>query len=488
MIKILFICHGNILILSNRIALGRQEKKRLAKLYGREREIDKYTDDGLELLTELGNIFIYSYQKLAFFAQNPKSEEAQKIINKKFTFVICDECHFFYNDALFNPYTQICLDFMIKYLRDTIRIYMTATPDEIFGYIIGEEINFLYKNGWPRNVKELPVYQINADYGYIDVVTFQDDKELEEMVQDSGDEKWIIFVTKKEHGKRLLNQFSSRDMKAAFITSDSKKKEQEGHIAYVTLVERQSFEEKVLIATSVIDNGVNIKDKMVKNMVIFEHDQTRFLQMLGRIRVTDGQRIQLYIPRVHKKDVSLHLSQCVRDLRAFDKLMDNPLAFYREYIGQETDMIRIKGMYFWDQQGHVIPNYCFYNKLKLYDLQFWARIKKQMDEGCENAGLAEVCHWLGLTLEDVRSYHSEEKKTAEQELIDYMEASIGRVKKDKFSHEFSRLSVHAYGLRKEDKVRNPEYGLNIMKKVLKEHHLPYSIINKRDGWYIERTD
>ena len=69
-----------------------------------------------------------------------------------------------------------------------------------------------------------------------------------------------------------------------------------------------------------------------------------------------------------------------------------------------------------------------------------------------------------------------------------MEASIGRVKKDEFSHEFSRLSVHAYGLRKEDKVRNPEYGLNIMKKVLKEHHLPYSIINKRDGWYIERTD
>ncbi|MBR0290382.1 MAG: hypothetical protein IJQ82_15530 [Selenomonadaceae bacterium] len=51
----------------------------------------------------------------------------------------------------------------------------------------------------------------------------------------------------------------------------------------------------MLIATSVLDNGVNLKDSTIKHVVIDMLDQTEFIQMLGRVRISGNATVNLYV-------------------------------------------------------------------------------------------------------------------------------------------------------------------------------------------------
>lgn len=64
---------------------------------------------------------------------------------------------------------------------------------------------------------------------------------------------------------------------------------------------------KVLITTSVLDNGFSIEDDNVKNIVICTDDKTEFLQELGRKRINKdkGETVNLYIRVVTKEALKL---------------------------------------------------------------------------------------------------------------------------------------------------------------------------------------
>ena len=58
---------------------------------------------------------------------------------------------------------------------------------------------------------------------------------------------------------------------------------------------KQSFSCRVLISTSILDCGINVIDDAVRNIAIFNVEKTAFMQMLGRVRVRDNQKLRLYI-------------------------------------------------------------------------------------------------------------------------------------------------------------------------------------------------
>lgn len=59
-----------------------------------------------------------------------------------------------------------------------------------------------------------------------------------------------------------------------------------------------------MLATTVIDNGINIVDREVKNVVIDFHDQINIIQPLGRKRIQPGEKITLYIRRPTQKEIN----------------------------------------------------------------------------------------------------------------------------------------------------------------------------------------
>ncbi len=125
------------LIMSNRIALSRQEKKSIARLLDKifssssyEDEVNKYGTQMIDELESFGNITIKSYQ--SFLSRR------EKLLNN-YDFVIFDECHFFLADAKFNKSTYTILINILQRYPNAIRIYMSATPEDVIRPIINVE-------------------------------------------------------------------------------------------------------------------------------------------------------------------------------------------------------------------------------------------------------------------------------------------------------------------------------------------------------------
>lgn len=53
-----------------------------------------------------------------------------------------------------------------------------------------------------------------------------------------------------------------------------------------------------------LDNGVNIKDTAVKHIVISQPNKTEFIQMLGRLRLADYQKVNLYIKLINASKIN----------------------------------------------------------------------------------------------------------------------------------------------------------------------------------------
>lgn len=386
-----------ILILSNRIALNHQNKIELAKIidkysnynYSYENKLNKLTDEQLNDFFDFGSIKISSYHQLL----------SNNLLNDDYAFVIIDECHFFTQDSLFNANTSKILDDIINKCENSIRIYMSATLDDILPFILKKDYKNLLNNNnnfdpykftlsipyylnsidansemitqikeknyekyypfyikinpkeltyyntcgfsdtyeavildnkqnrvFPYSTNSAVIYDLEFNYDYIKTnrLPYNKNTLIEKIsTNHSQKSKWIIFVKTKKEGISLKEDLSKKDISVEFISSESKNL---SNTAYQQIIKKCKFDVEVLISTAVIDNGVNIKDKDIKNIAISVFDYTSFIQMLGRIRPDKGQEINLYLFDFPIKKIEQDINKNYNDLIEylyFDTLSSN---------------------------------------------------------------------------------------------------------------------------------------------------------------------
>ena len=77
-------------------------------------------------------------------------------------------------------------------------------------------------------------------------------------------------------------------------TEDEVRKQAQQEVS--NIVRTGLFQCDILITTAVLDNGVNIKDEKVKNIVLMTDDEDEFLQMMGRKRfINQDEILNLFI-------------------------------------------------------------------------------------------------------------------------------------------------------------------------------------------------
>ena len=348
-----------VLIVSNRIALTRQSKfdfaKRISEFTGNRKYLEEieqyYTNEGVDkCYIELGAVTVCSYHQLM---------ERNLLDKRQYKYVICDECHFFTSDSTFNPNTDEMLKEIVSKAQNSIRIYLSATPEIACESIISEEFNFAknksddfvkyvenftptseyridkfkehpqYKNSYEvqqmieceqsKTYKTTEFYYFKRNYDYLNIVgTYSKNDDMIEQIT-SSESKWIVFVQSNSEGKDFEEKLRKAGISCCFISRseiDASKKTAQDNFdndttdlekynpaeEYNYLIAKETFRPKVLITTSIIDNGINIKNEGIKkisdkvlNVAINTLDRTSFLQMLGRIRVSDDTKIKLYI-------------------------------------------------------------------------------------------------------------------------------------------------------------------------------------------------
>lgn len=152
-------------------------------------------------------------------------------------------------------------------------------------------------------LRKLPHEEMKPSHEQIDSFYFSEFKELLEIIQTS-DEKWIMFVDHKQDGIALQAKLEERGVSCVFLDRQTRNQNRAAKEEFHSIVNHGRYNCSVLISTEVLDCGVNIRDAAVKNIVISQTRKTTFLQMLGRKRVDEGERVRLYIRAFGSKRIN----------------------------------------------------------------------------------------------------------------------------------------------------------------------------------------
>lgn len=253
-------------------------------------------------------------------------------------YLVFDEAHYILDDANFNKgisfFTQT---FLGKSFPNATKIFMSGTMEEIYDYVqhmnrfleepldIIEEKELLdkkAKNFFSENLSGIAwrhqsfnsVLSLPTDYSYIKPYKYKEIKDIcYQVSQTSANEKWLVFVESIRDGEELKARLESICNDSVYFLSADNKNDDENAKIYNKLIRECRFDCRVLIATTVIYNGINVKDSAVKHIVVPFAPMSVVKQLLGRKRVSENETVKVYFPDVSCKNVKKRYRDCIKD-------------------------------------------------------------------------------------------------------------------------------------------------------------------------------
>lgn len=212
--------------------------------------------------------------------------------------IVMDECQSLATDVMLDCRRNKMLRLFQN--RNTIVIGLTATPIECVTNLFDEN----------------RTYRLERDYSQLESVTlFYQEKDMASIIEQEMKMggRILCFVRSAAAGFRMHRHIPN----TAFICSDNAEQCTPQIKQYKKDISRRRRwgEEKVLFATKVMDVGVSIEDPEVHAVIVETDDYyVDLIQMIGRIRCANGQRIRLYI-RVFPKHYLIHQKKLLMDMR-----------------------------------------------------------------------------------------------------------------------------------------------------------------------------
>lgn len=481
---------GRLLIVSNRVALNTQYKMQVLKRNNHP-ALRRLTPLGIQEEMEFDDLPVTfcSYQGLPGLL---KREE------KIFTHAVFDEAHFFCSDSLFARDTGWLLSKIPIKFREAVRIYMTATPWAVENMIAEEEQKL--KPSIAARLGIASYRPVNLNPGQLLTYRFPTVKRkyqlyalpskvrndpcqvLPDLIKESPEgEKWLIFVDSKANGKRLAELLGGAD----YLDSIGKT----GPV-WDELTTNERFPKRILVTTPVADCGINIADNAVKHVVIFSVDHVQFVQELGRKRLKEGERINLYVPELSVDQLARlerRNDQLLQALRRFEAMPAENYYLQRldEWYSENAELRHLIPI---DGSGRLHINRCAEQAVRQRGL-LYQKLRDLQQAGCKHPFIELVCRWLDLpasALEDAVAH------SGEAELLKFLEEHCGialksKEEQDAFSTQFKKLREKIYGSRQKDNRGRPIWGPRIIQGEFEELHLPFTLDSYNGEWVIKKN-
>lgn len=462
-----------ILYLVNRTMLKEQLEKEISKRPFNEQIIR------VELYQTIENCLCsLCRDNYGFYQPKDGNQPMLQELAGEYSYVVCDECHYFLTDSNYNTNTWLSYQWVQECLGEKIRIFLSATISDIKKHILEDNEKYRYSKtniyGFHanntmadrvlNNNRNFYEYDLDPDYSYIKIEVINKRDKIIDLVCE-GKKKWLIFVDSISVGKEIQKAIKSRlrqeiaalddpdvadDNEVVFLSSGYKREDRDASAEVLSIKNTDAQSARILITTSVMDNGVNLKDRQLKNLVIFADNETEFIQMLGRRR-EDGNQINLYILRRERdyfrrrRDGIIWLEKIAEEYwENINKAINEPIKtavdlkenIYLEGMNQaERELVKSKSkellyrlfneenMYdklkvaFYAYNGWLCLNQlslCQMDKLKIY----YDQMVTKFDEEGEDAFVREQLRWLGKQEGEIEGIICENKKTAEEKSRD----------------------------------------------------------------------
>lgn len=409
---------------------------------------------------------------------------------------------------MFNPDTDKILTSIVSIFSDAIRIYMSATPYECMNYITEYEHKY-----FPQSQQGV-FYHFKRDYSYLDVRYYSVYEKLKNIIVNSGDERWLIFIDNTNECERLKNILETVDeknteegktnapsLKGKVFTVNAKSKYNR-KFQNMLLVERFDAGTKVLIATSVIDNGVSFRG--INNIVVSDISKDKCLQMVGRGRVDNNDdKITLYIKRFNEEEIENKITDLMKnqdDYRNYDLAYDRSwenrnynyeAEFLNKYYNNKREDWEDAKHLFGRGRGmptRVLPNQIARSLVEKFVPKYKAILEEMQrnDEDLKVGGQKYLEHqlsWFGKKYDEKNDLALTDINTAEKEFIAFLEfhavneTQLFDDEQSIFRKEFTRLHDNVF--ERLDMNKERIYGHHTIKGVFEEHNMNYEIETNR---------
>lgn len=438
--------------------------------------------------------------------------------------IVCDEVHYFYEDSDFNGRgTYLLFQYIIYMCMSKGMIFMSATTENVIP-VIEQTIHNCYarlrkyqsSGRFYEEYGSLVIhkdYSVYADYSRFHCVCVPDEKTLCGIFSES-DKKSIIFIDSKVKAQNLMENLIKingveKGMIAVLNSDNIDDNNNSELIRNLTISHR--LIPKILITTSVLDNGVSIHDSDVENLAIITESKVSFLQMLGRVRSEKVEYCNLYYI-YRKEDAFLQKRNRYKgECEYFEKLdkedVDRNRYYYLGEIMADTEMAEFY------KKALVLGRYayhCFtpprfieniqYGEVGLYINEFARRKIGDMyiAEDCFYSlavsdpleVIYEQMSWIEKGPDELQVLESEYHKLQEKKFIDkllevhnFSQEDMQVFKRElvkKYRKEFFPDILAKNGVLSADKLQNicEKYGLQYRREVNSE--------TRRNSYFINR--
>lgn len=479
-----------VLLLVNRKMLKNQIRQELAKEHGME----EVTEEEIEGIKAFGGITVLSYQEVQEQLKR-KPFPMGTFFQDRFRYVVFDECHYILEDALFNRYIPYLLDAIPK-TQSAARIFLSATLEEVFPFLV-ETLHIEWESIWKISETETEsvygfrhnfwnnnrifFYLQEPEFKIRDIRYFRKLEEIrEEINQDGTDDKWLIFVNSKNEAKKIKENLN---VEHSYLDADA----DDDDLVKRQIERNSGFESKVLITTKILDNGVNLKDRDLKHIVLMTTEKTEFLQMFGRKRYVEGEEgVNLYIMERGAQYFNFLLNKRIRPaLKYMEDIHDD--CIFRQERFDDKDFYDFCQKMALIIDGKIIASAAAERKLRL-DLEFCSRMIEALKEN-PHALILEQLSWVGRTedFEENKFLESGGNAGKKEKILEFMEAGKGKKlnkeKQEIFRREFAELAQD-YGVKLTDRGSRLA-GKAKINKFCKDEGIPFRIIAVSNSKYWE---
>lgn len=464
----------NLLLISNRVALSAQQKDGVMKILDHPFQ-GKLPPDVLREWSDFGQVSVITYHQLPSFMK----DETKQSWLANLQYVVADEIHFLAADSSFNTRCDQYLRILTTKFMHATRIYLTATEWDILSPLADAEEAMLptrsevYKSiafGEPVLRREFLRYVFKPDYSYVNLNFFDDWKEIYQMVKNTPEEKWLIFVDSKQKGAEVKRNIGDC---ASYIDADSKETEE-----WAELLTHEKFEKRVLVTTAVLDCGVNINDDSLRNIVIVADNRTSLIQMLGRKRRNrkkPNQKLNLYVQKLGAQKLANRLNKAyeINSLaEQYEASLTGNRAAGRHFRGQmsaklweEVDSVLRRFFVVWEDGDLHMGKVAIHTLRRR--IRFWeALVNPEVDF------TRAVYEWLGK---------ADEFKTALEKLVDFCRERKDESLCDEDMLSLRRLAAEAELESSTTRVRQERvdtYGPTKLNHIFTALNLPCRMANK----------
>lgn len=423
----------NILYLANRSALNQQIRNAVARKLKVKEKIKK--DEATFYLPEsFCCLTVINYQAISL------DSTALETFLSDYAYIVFDEAHFFVEDSLFNAKTGLLLKSVLDASPDAVWIFLSATLDGSEELLLAAADKIQPNNLIDANLNKLVlrdhriVYKNNYQSAVYTPSFFRGIDDLMPVINRTVGEKWLIFVSSIQRGKALQQRIKKETgRKAVFLSSENKAGKR-----WEMLSAEERYDEDVLIATKVLDNGVNIRDEDVRHIVIPFCDRTEFMQMLGRRRTHEGERVCLYVevPTIQKINTLRHGVETKR--KAINGVNGCAPNKQKALLAKMWEAGRkdINSLFYINKDGNLTSNFLAEEKLKQLS-DFYGMLAAHYKEGaCYEK---TVLTWIKM--EDSEPVYL--GQTASEDIIGFLShwegEKIQMAEWENFYKEFERL-------------------------------------------------